>query len=182
MEIVQKDNPVLHSPAETVSADFFGSAELTKILADMKKALDSQDDGAAIAAPQIAVPLRIFMISERVFGEKNEKYGGRDPHFVFINPEITKLSKKTKVMDEGCLSVRGYYGNVRRHLNATIRAYDEDGNVFTRGAGGLLSQVFQHECDHLNGKLFTDRASEVWEVEYKNQNSNLKNQNEKEKR
>ena len=166
-KIVQKEDPVLREKAKSVSKDMFGSAELELILKNMKTALDGEEDGAAIAAPQIGVSLRIFMISDRVFGEKNKKYGSKDPHFVFINPEITKLSKKTEILDEGCLSVRGYYGNVKRHANATVKAYDEHGQVFTRGAGGLLSQVFQHECDHLNGVLFIDRAEDYWEVEYK---------------
>ena len=67
-------------------------------------------------------------------------------------------------MPEGCLSVRWLYGEVKRSTNATIRAYDEDGKVFTRGGGGLLSQIFQHEIDHLDGIIFTDKAKNLVEL------------------
>ncbi len=165
--IVQKEDPVLRAKAKKVPNDLFGTPKLSKIVADMTQALDSQEDGAAIAAPQIGVSLQIFVISQKVFGAANDRHGSHDPHFVFINPKLLKLSKKTAIMDEGCLSVRGVYGNVRRSSRATIQAYDEKGEVFTRGAGGLLAQVFQHETDHLNGILFIDKAEEMWEVEDK---------------
>lgn len=164
--IVQKGFPTLHAKAEPVHEKEFGTPELLAIIAAMKKALDGEEDGAAIAAPQIGVSKRIFLIAENIFGPGHPKYGSKDPHFVFINPEITKLSKKTAIMDEGCLSVRGTYGNVRRAVRATISARDEHGSAFTRGAGGLLAQVFQHETDHLNGILFVDHAVETWEAEY----------------
>jgi peptide deformylase len=64
-------------------------------------------------------------------------------------------------MPEGCLSVRWLYGNVLRSTKASIEAYDEFGNKFTRGGSGLLAQIFQHETDHLNGVLFIDTAEDV---------------------
>ena len=67
-------------------------------------------------------------------------------------------------MPEGCLSVRWLYGEVKRSTNATILAYDEKGEKFTRGAGGLLAQIFQHETDHLDGILFTDKARNLEEM------------------
>ena len=124
----------------------------------MKKALASQDDGVAIAAPQIAVPLRLFVVSgkitELITGKKTKDT-------VFINPEIIKLSKDKKTMEEGCLSVRPYYGKTKRSTKATIRAYNEKGEIFEMGASGLMAQVFQHETDHLEGILFTDHATDV---------------------
>jgi peptide deformylase len=84
------------------------------------------------------------------------------PTIVAINPRFTKLSKKTHVVGEGCLSVPEYYGVVKRHTNVTLEALDEYGKKFTRGAGGLLAQIMQHEYDHLDGILFTDRAEKVW--------------------
>jgi peptide deformylase len=159
-EIVQKEHEVLRGTAKEVDIKEIKSAKIKKILADMKKALASQDDGVAIAAPQINVPLRIFVVSGKVFNQsgKNEK------DLVFINPEIIKISKKTKQMPEGCLSVRWLYGEVKRSTNATVNAYDENGQFFTRGGGGLLAQIFQHEIDHLNGILFSDKAKNLVEV------------------
>jgi peptide deformylase len=171
--IVQKDDPVLREVATPVSAEEFGSPTLLTILEDMRRALDGEEDGAAIAAPQIGVSKRIFVISKKVFGPENERYGSKDPHFVFINPKITKLSRKLTIMDEGCLSVRGMYGNIKRAERATIEAFDEYGQPFVRGAGGLLAQVFQHEVDHLNGTLFIDQAEEVWRADPNDKNKRI---------
>jgi peptide deformylase len=85
---------------------------------------------------------------------------------VFINPQITKFSKEKKWMEgEGCLSVRWVYGKVERATKVTLRAYDEYGNVFERGASGLLAHIFQHEVDHLDGILFIDKAKDLEEAD-----------------
>ncbi len=133
----------------------------------MKKALESQDDGVAIAAPQIGVPLRIFVISGKVlnFIKGEDDDSPRYPDMVFINPKITKLSKEKKLMEEGCLSVRWLYGKVRRSTKASIEAYDENGNFFKKGGSGLMAQIFQHETDHLEGVLFTDTAKDLEEID-----------------
>lgn len=164
--IVQVGDTVLRTTAAEVPVADIPSPRIQQILKDMKDALDREPDGAALAAPQIGVPLRIFIISGRVFGaESQHEDASKDPHFVFINPTIVKHARKKAVVDEGCLSVRGTYGNTKRYVNATIEAYDEHGNKFTRGAGGLLAQAFQHEVDHLNGILFIDHAVETWDVD-----------------
>ena len=75
---------------------------------------------------------------------------------VFINPKITKASKKKAIVQEGCLSVRWIYGKTERATNVTIEAYDENGNKFSYGASSLIAHIFQHEMDHLDGVLFTD--------------------------
>src|SRR5690606_8703045 len=84
------------------------------------------------------------------------------PDVIAINPRIVKVSKTKHVVGEGCLSVGEKYGAVKRSKNVTIRAYDENGNEYERGAGGFLAQIFQHEIDHLDGILFIDRAEKVW--------------------
>ncbi len=177
VKILQQDAPVLRAEAEPVNPKDFGSPRLKKILQDMHVALEKEEDGVAIAAPQIGVPLRIFIVSHRVFemddtpphttpqGEPQppvKKTLARD--MVFINPSLLKVSRKKKWVPEGCLSVRWLYGEVARADKATIRAYDEQGKLFTRGAGGLLAQIFQHETDHLNGVLFIDTARNVEKV------------------
>jgi len=169
-EIVQKNSSVLHTTAKTVEIKDIPSTKIQKIIADMRASLESQLDGVAIAAPQINVPLRIFVVSKRAEiimrglenMPDNEKNKLVDP--VYINPEITKLSRKKALVDEGCLSVRYLYGRVKRSDKATITAYDETGKKFIQGASGLLSQIFQHEIDHLNGILFIDKAQDVVEI------------------
>lgn len=172
VEIVQKEAPVLRSIAEPVNPKDFGSPRLKKILSDMSSSLEKEEDGVAIAAPQIGVPLRIFVVSHRAFEFENErndlsKQPAEKPKYsdmVFINPEIISLSRKKVWMPEGCLSVRWLYGEVFRANKATVRAYDENGKIFTRGGSGLLAQIFQHETDHLNGTLFIDTARHLEKI------------------
>ena len=168
--IIQKENPVLRQIAAEVPIKEIKSAKIKKVLADMKKALSTQADGVAIAAPQIGVSLRIFVVSGKIFEETWRRGEGLPegtavavPDIAFINPVITKLSKRKRWMHEGCLSVRPLWGEVERSTNATITAYDEHGVQFTRGAGGLLAHIFQHETDHLNGTLFIDNARNIAE-------------------
>lgn len=161
VKIVQKDDPILRKTAKEVSVKEIGAEKTQKIIADMKEALGSQDDGVAIAAPQIGVSLRIFVVSGKILPDE-EGTPGNDR--VFINPVIQKVSKKKEEMDEGCLSVRWKYGMVKRPTNTSVKAYDENGNTFLYNATGLLSQVFQHEIDHLEGVLFTDKARDLRDI------------------
>ncbi|MFA6601882.1 MAG: peptide deformylase [Candidatus Paceibacterota bacterium] len=163
-EIVQRTSPILHNEALPVPLEEIKSPKVAAVIEDMKKALASQKDGAAIAAPQIGVNLRIFVVSGRMLKIADKSYKGDGSDQVYINPEITKLSKEKKNLEEGCLSVRWLYGKVKRAARASITAYDENGELVKRGASGVLAQVFQHEVDHLNGILFTDKASDVWEM------------------
>lgn len=175
VEIVQQENPVLRKKALAVPLDEIKTPKIHKIIDDMIKALDSQNDGVGIAAPQIGHSLAIFVISgkalERIEDAKNEESEEivvtkkkTFKNLVFINPRIVKLSKEKKWMDEGCLSVRWLYGKVERSVRATISAYDENGKHFERGGGGVLAHIYQHEVDHLNGTLFVDKAIELEEI------------------
>ena len=159
-KLVPENHPALHAIAEAVTPEEITDGTVTKLVKDMKAALKTYAvDGfvaVAIAAPQIGVSKRVFIIED----QSND----RDslPSMVAINPEIIKTSKKTHTVGEGCLSIPEYYGTVKRHKNVVLRATDEHGEVFERGAGGLLAQIIQHEYDHLDGILFTDRAEQVW--------------------
>jgi peptide deformylase len=169
-KIVQDGDPMLRQVAKPVPISMFGSKELAVILRDLREAVDSQEDGVAIAAPQISVPYRIFIVRidrtkplvESEDGKPTKKLVAEVE--IYINPEIIKTSRRTKKGDEGCLSVRGIYGTTRRHERVTIRAKDEQGESFTRGAGGLMAQIFEHEVDHLNGILFIDHADHLIEL------------------
>ena len=86
---------------------------------------------------------------------------------VFINPKITKISKKKQAVKEGCLSVIGVFGAMQRAEKVTVEAYNEKGEKFSRGASGLLAQIIQHEMDHLNGILFIDTATNLEKIEIK---------------
>jgi peptide deformylase len=181
-KILQQREKVLRKIAEEVRVVDIKTKKIQSVLKEMSLALKSQDDGVAIAAPQIGVPLRIFVVSGKIFakdfGKRREdrllKKNIPTPSLpqtleevykdlVFINPKILKLSKEKEWVPEGCLSVRWLYGNTFRSKKATITAYDENGKKFQRGASGLLAQIFQHETEHLNGILFIDHAKDIRE-------------------
>ncbi len=162
-KLVPQNHPALHTIAEEITAEDFSSGLVAKLVKDMKSALKTYSvDGfvaVAIAAPQIGVSKRLFLV------EDQSKDRDALPCLVAINPKIVKVSKKTSIVGEGCLSVPDAYGEVRRHQNVTMRALDEHGKPYERGAGGLLAQIFQHEVDHLDGILFIDRAERVYTKE-----------------
>ncbi len=159
-KLVPENHPALHTIAEEITSDEFTNGTVSKILRDMRSALHSYTvDGftaVAIAAPQIGISKRIFII------EDQSKDRDALPSLVAINPQIVKFSKKTHEVGEGCLSIPDFYGLVKRSTNVTLRAQDENGRWFERGAGNLLAQIIQHEYDHLDGILFTERATKVW--------------------
>lgn len=178
-KIIQHPHKTLRMKARVVADEDFGSAKLKKIIRDMRAALDREDDGVALAAPQIDVPLKIFVIAPKAYDYATMKVrpSGRvnpptntdaaifkDRPLVFINPEIVKQSREKMMMQEGCLSVRGWYGDIRRSIKTMVRAHDENGKEFTVGASGLIAEIFQHEVDHLNGTLFIDNAKNLKEI------------------
>jgi peptide deformylase len=173
VKIVQTGDKVLREKAKEIPIKDIPGKEIQTILKSMQKALLSQGDGVAIAAPQIGESLRIFIVSGRAFDIEDGLYNEDEKKplakdLVCINPVITKLSRTKADMDEGCLSVRYLYGKVKRSTKATVTAYDENGHKFTRGASGLIAQIFQHETDHLDGILFIDKAKDVVDLPPKN--------------
>jgi len=152
--IVQKENPVLRAISQKVAKADIPSKHIQDVIAKMHAALKTQIDGVALAAPQIGYSIRIFVISPNILENKP---------LVFINPKIIKKSRKKAWLDEGCLSIRPWYGKTHRSVKATVEAYDENGKKFTYGGADLLAQIFQHEVDHLDGILFSDHAKEMRE-------------------
>ena len=170
--ILQQKEKVLRQTAKEVRVADIKSKKIKTILKDMSAALKSQNDGVAIAAPQIGYSFRIFVVSGKIFhknfikGEEEfKKVSNKEipKDLVFINPKISKLSREKEWVPEGCLSVRWLYGKTFRSKKATITAYDENGKKIIRGASGLLAQIFQHETEHLDGILFIDNAKDIKE-------------------
>jgi len=183
VKILQRDNQILRGIANPVPLTEIKTTKIKKVITDMQKAMRGEEDAVAIAAPQIGVLLRIFVVSGKIFTKVTKDKGGTEstleeessdrknqvlesppPDLVLINPKIIKKSQKEGWAEEGCLSVRWWYGKVKRREKVTVLAYDGHGRQFTRGTSGLLAQIFQHEIDHLDGILFTDKAKELREV------------------
>ncbi len=124
---------------------------IRQLVADMAETMYSAP-GIGLAATQVDVHERVIVID--VSEERNELR-------VFINPQIISSSDDSKVFEEGCLSVPGFYAEVERPDRVRIKALDEHGEAFTIDADGLLSVCIQHEIDHLNGRVFVEYLSRL---------------------
>jgi len=124
----------------------FSDPELQKLIDDMFETLH-KEHGVGLAAPQIGINLKLCVIEE----------GGT--RYTLINPRITKFSKETIAMEEGCLSVPGKFFSIERPAEVNVCFYDRDGNRAKLRASGLLARAIQHETDHLNGIIILDRLS-----------------------
>ncbi len=141
LPLVFEPNPLLHQQAAPV-------AELTpaivQLVIDMKETM-VKENGVGLAAPQIGHSVRIFVVAHK------------DGIKAFINPRITKKSWRTNVDEEGCLSIPGVFGPVRRHNSVHVRYMDEHGEQRILKAAGFFARVIQHEYDHIEGVLFTEK-------------------------
>jgi peptide deformylase len=124
--------------------------EIRKLCADLADTMFAAN-GAGIAAIQVGAKERIYLVDAAVAGGREE-----DPPVVFINPDLVMLSDETETSDEGCLSFPGIYVPIKRSLRARVRAMGLDGQMFELERDGLCARAFQHEGDHLNGRLLVD--------------------------
>lgn len=150
MEIVHYPHPALRWKSRPVKAI---DANLRKIVAQMFELMYAAK-GIGLAANQVALPYRLFVLNLR--GEE----GGKEEELVFINPEILKR-KGTIEAEEGCLSLPGLYAPVKRAAEIVVEAFDLAGQVFEYKLTELAARAVQHETDHLDGILFIDRLSET---------------------
>jgi peptide deformylase len=136
---------VLHTPARPVETV---TTEIDQLIADMIDTMYAAP-GVGLAAPQVGVALRIFVVDISI---------GRDPHglIVMINPEFVERDGM-QLEEEGCLSIPGFNATVVRPERAVVSGLDRQGNPQQREGTGLLARAFQHEMDHLDGTLFVDR-------------------------
>ena len=143
--ILKYGDRVLHEPARTVEAM---TPEIDRLVGDMIETMYAAP-GVGLAAPQVGLPLRIFVVDISI---------GNDPLAlkVFINPEFVERDG-VQLEEEGCLSVPGFNATVMRPSHAVVKGLDRRGTEQQREGNGLLARAFQHEMDHLDGTLFVDR-------------------------
>lgn len=161
-EIVYLPNPILRKKAKPVTKF---DKDLQTLIDDMIETM-REAPGVGLAAPQINLPLQLAVI-EYAEGEDDEDRPEDAPPpekklFVIINPEITKVSEEKVLGVEGCLSIPGLLGEVERHEAIQVKALNRHGNPVKLKLDGWIARIFQHEIDHLNGVLFTDKATQVW--------------------
>jgi peptide deformylase len=160
-EIVSLPDPALRRKAHKVT-NF--DKDLQVLIEDMVETM-RQAPGVGLAAPQIAISTRLIVVEygddpRSVRGDENEDAPKK--LYVMANPEIVLASPELVSGTEGCLSVPGLIGDVERHQGILLKGMNRRGKLVKLKAEGWLARVFQHEIDHLDGVLFTDRATRVW--------------------
>jgi peptide deformylase len=147
LEIRTFPDPVLKQKAKRVGT-IDGSVK--KLIADMLETVHAAPGRAGLAAPQVGVSLRVCVISAP------EEEGGEEKDIVLVNPVLVRKSGERE-LEEGCLSLPGYYGEIVRAETVTVKGLDRKGKETRIKGEGLLAQALEHELDHLNGVLYIDR-------------------------
>lgn len=159
--------PVLRKVAAPIEKDY---PELKTLTQNMFETM-YRADGIGLAAPQIGLSIRVIVIDVTVLADEYPELA--DSKKVLINPEILEISGKDVSMEEGCLSLPGIHENVTRKDTIHIHYFDENWTEHDEVVTGYLARVMQHEYDHLEGHVFTDKISPLRRQLIKNKLSNL---------
>ncbi|HEX7541638.1 MAG TPA: peptide deformylase [Anaerolineales bacterium] len=154
-EIVTLPDPVLRRKARTVTRF---DAELQTLIDDMIETMRVAP-GVGLAAPQVGISDRLIVVE---YPEDDEQEDAPKKLFVVVNPEIKETSEEAEMGIEGCLSIPSLHGEVERALAVTVKGQTRHGQPVKIKAKDWLARIFQHEIDHINGVVFTDRATKVW--------------------
>ena len=157
-KIVTLPDPVLKRKAHTVNKF---DKNLHALLDDMVETM-REAPGVGLAAPQIGLSERIIVSEYFERPEDEEVEEAPKKVWAVINPEIVKASEERLMGVEGCLSIPGLVGEVERHAEVQVKGLNRHGQPMKVKAKGWLARIFQHEIDHLNGVLFTERATRIW--------------------
>jgi peptide deformylase len=158
-KIVTLPEPVLRRKAHAVSKF---DKNLQSLIDDMVETM-REAPGVGLAAPQIGLSERLIVVEYTERAEDEDKEDAPKKVWAIANPEIVKASEETLLGVEGCLSIPNLVGEVERHAMVLVRGLNRHGKPMKVKAEGWLARIFQHEIDHLNGVLFTDRATRVWQ-------------------
>lgn len=145
--------PVLRQEAEDITPDY---PNLKQLLKDMHETMD-RADGVGLAAPQVGLPIRVVVVNLDVLSDDMPEFKGF--RRAYINPHILETDGELVSMEEGCLSLPGIHESVKRPDKIHVTYLDEQLQPHDEWVEGYLARVMQHEFDHLDGKLFTDRLT-----------------------
>ncbi len=158
--IVQTGHPVLRRVAEPVDLNHIGTPEFEELIDFMIEAMRTAP-GVGVAAPQIGIPLRVFVLEDSWGGSDAEDEATRErplvPLHVVINPTLESVGDEVVHFYEGCLSVTGMAAVVPRHRQVRVKAIDRNGEPIELDWQGWPARMLQHELDHLEGALYIDR-------------------------
>jgi len=156
MQIISTPNPILTQPSQPVEKI---NRQVLDLIEEMKKTLLSaqKPKGVGLAAPQIGMPLRIF-ITKPFPKSKIEVF--INPEIVWQSKEMSEITKKKNAKLEGCLSIPGIWGLVKRHTHLKLKFTTPDGKSHRQNFSSFMANIIQHEIDHLNGRLFSSRVLE----------------------
>jgi len=160
-------HPVLRKKTELIDKN---SPELQKFIDDMFETM-AVSDGVGLAAPQVGKSIRLFVVDASPIAKDDEEL--KNFKRVFINPKIVEKSVETVLWEEGCLSIPGIHENVKRYTRLVMEYYDRDFNFVSEVLDGFKAIVVQHEYDHLDGVLFTDKISPIRKKFLKNRILNI---------
>jgi len=145
---------ILKKKLALISFEAKDRSDLRKLVRDMRLKM-REAEGVGLSANQIGLDMKLFVAE--VPSEE-----GRRKFYAMVNPEIIKVGEELNVAEEGCLSIPGMYGPVERKEKITVSGFDLNGKKIKIKAWGFLARVFQHEIDHLNGILISDRAEKLY--------------------
>jgi len=157
LKVARIGHPAVRSAARPVTPEELRSPEIQRLLDDMVETMHEYD-GVGLAAPQVHVGLRLAVIEVQGSDERSES---EVPLTILVNPEITPLGHDSLLGWEGCLSVPGLRGQVPRLAWLRLTALDREGRSFATEAAGFFARVIQHECDHLDGRVYLDRMRDL---------------------
>ncbi|MDR3226682.1 MAG: peptide deformylase [Prevotellaceae bacterium] len=148
-------SPVLKKETEEIDSTY---PELQTFIADMFETM-ANSDGIGLAAPQVGKSIRVFVLDASPFADDNPEL--KDYKKVFINPKILELAGERICYNEGCLSFPKLHEDVYRESHVKIEYFDENFEKHEDWFDGIVARIIQHEYDHLEGKLFTERLSTI---------------------
>ena len=143
-------DPVLRQKSKRVR---IVDGSIQKLISDMIETMYSVPGRVGLAAPQVGIPLRVIVVG--IPGEED---------IALINPKVVRR-RGERLVDEGCLSIPGFIGQVKRALSVTVKGRDQKGKEIRIKADELLAQALEHEIDHLNGVLYIDKTDKIYEIE-----------------
>ena len=157
LRIAQIGHPILRQPTRMLTREELLSEEIQSFLDDLVETM-REASGAGLAANQVYQSLRICAVEVR----NNSRYPYRPniPLTILVNPILTPASDETFINYEGCLSVPNLRGQVRRHCEVHVEALDREGNSISTVVKGMTAATYQHEVDHLDGRIFLDRVED----------------------